>query len=191
VKRAVAWQAVFRSGNFSILSGDPFMKSSLLRASIVFVALTLSACGGIHSVVTKQPSGITGIKAVTVAPVEVASHEQNVDAVALNAQLKKVAEDELRSHLASKNIAVSATSQATVVGRINVVYGNRALRYWVGFGAGAGSLTITIELKDRSGNVQYATETKSDLAVGMFGGDMSAVARSAIQAAVKEFGSKL
>ena len=158
----------------------------------MLVGLTLSACGGVHNVVTKQPSGIDSIKLVTVAPVEVTSKEQNTDALSLNAQWKRMAEDELQSLLTSKKIATSSNnSQATVVCRINVVYGNRALRYWVGFGAGSGSLTVTIELKDKSGNVQYATDSKADLAVGAFGGDISDVARKAIQTAVKEFGSRL
>jgi hypothetical protein len=142
-------------------------------------------------VVSKQPNGIDGIRAVTIAPVEVVSKEQNVDALSLNTQWKKMAEDELQTLFASKKISTSPNSQSTVVCRINVVYGNRALRYWVGFGAGSGSLTVTLELKDKNGNVQYATESKADLAVGAFGGDMSDVARKAIQTAVKEFGSKL
>ena len=167
------------------------MKNRILRLVIISVALTVSACGGIQSVITKQPSGLTGIKAVQIASIAVESREQNADALALNAQWKKMAEDELRSQLNAKNIDTPAAGQATVVCRINVVYGNRALRYWVGFGAGAGSLTMVIELKDKAGNVQYATETKSDLAVGAFGGDMATVARSAIQAGVKEFASKL
>lgn len=167
------------------------MKKYLSVLAFTWVGLTLSACGGVHSVVSKQPSGIDGIRAVTIAPVEVVSKEQNADALSLNAQWKKMAEDELQSLFASKKISISPNSQGTVVCRINVVYGNRALRYWVGFGAGSGSLTVTLELKDKTGNVQYATESKADLAVGAFGGDMSNVAGKAIQTAVKEFGSKL
>ena len=167
------------------------MKEYLSVLAFILFGLVLSACGGVHSVVLKQPSGIDGIKAVTLIPVEVTSKEQNADAQSLNAQWKKMAEEELQSLFASKKISTSSNSQATVVCRINVVYGNRALRYWVGFGAGSGSLTVVIELKDKNGNVQYATESKADLAVGALGGDMSDVARKAIQTAVKEFGSKL
>lgn len=157
----------------------------------VGVGLMLSGCGGIHNMVTKQPDGIGMIKAVAIAPVEVISKEQNADALSLNAQWKKMAEDELQSLLVSKNITVSNNTQATIVCRINAVYGNRALRYWVGFGAGSGSLQVNIELKDNNGNVRYATVSKAKLAVGAFGGDMSKVAREAIQTAVKDFGSRL
>ena len=167
------------------------MKKYFLSLAFILVGHTLSACGGVHNVVTKQPSGIDRIMAATIAPVEVVSKEQNADALSLNAQWKKMAEDELQSLFVSKKIAFSPESQATVVCRISVVYGNRALRYWVGFGAGSGSITVALELKDKNGDVQYATESKAHLAVGSFGGDMSDVARKAIQTAVNEFGSKL
>lgn len=166
------------------------MKRYLSILAVAGVGLALSACGGVHSVVSRQPTGIDGIRAVAIAPVEVVSKEQNANALALNAQWKKSCEEELQSLFAGKKISVSSDSPATVACRINVVYGNKALRYWVGFGAGSGGLTVTIELKDRGGNVQYATESRADLAVGAFGGNMSEVARKAIQTAVKEFGSK-
>jgi hypothetical protein len=121
----------------------------------------------------------------------VVSKEQNPDALSLNAQWKTMATDELQSLLVSKNIAASSNGQATVGCRIEVAYGNRALRYFVGFGAGAGHMRVTIELKDSTGTVRYAANSEADLAIGAFGGDMSQVARKTIQAAVKEFAAHL
>ncbi len=167
------------------------MRKYLSVIALLWAGLTLSACGGVHSVVSTPPSGIDGIRMVTIAPVEVESKEQNANALALNAKWKDMARYELRSMLADKQISTSPDSQETVVCHIRVVYGNRALRYWVGFGAGSGSLTVTIELKDQNGNVQYATQSKADLAMGAYGGDMSNVARKTIRTAVREFGSKL
>lgn len=156
----------------------------------VWVGLMLSACGGVHNTVTKLPEGFEVVKVATIAPIEVISKEQNPDALALNAQWKKMAGEELQSLLANKKIATAKNAQAIIVCRINAVYGNRALR-WVAFGAGAGSVEVKIELQDKDGNVRYATASKADLSMGVFGGDMSKVAREAIQTAVKEFGSRL
>jgi hypothetical protein len=177
--------------NETLDQGGKAMKRYLSVLAFIWVGLALSACGGVHSVVTKPPSGIDGIKAVTLARVEVTSHEQHDDAISLNLQWEKLARDELQSLFASKKISTSPDSPAIVMCRIHVIYGSRAARYWAGFGAGKGTITVTVELKDKSGNVQYATESKAELSVGAFGGDMADVARNTIQAAVKEFGSRL
>jgi len=137
------------------------------------------------------PDNIVMLKQVTLLPVEVVSKEQNPDALSLNAQWKTMATDELHSLLVSKNIAASSNGQATVGCCIEVAYGNRALRYFVGFGAGAGHLRVTIELKDRLETVRYAANSEADLAIGGFSGDMSQVVRKTIEAAVKEFTAHL
>lgn len=161
----------------------------IFAASVV--ALALSACAGVHSMVMTQPVRIGELKPVTQHPVTVSSKEQTPEALSLNEQWKKMAAEELQSLLVSKNIASSSNGQATVECSIDVVYGNRALRYWVGFGAGSGHIHVTIELKDNSGTVRYATKSDADLSVGVFGGDMSGAVRKTIRAAVKEFGSRL
>ncbi len=104
-----------------------------------------------------------------------------------------MAKYELQSMLASKQIAISPDAQETVLCHIRVKYGNSALRSWVGFGAGEGNLTVTIELKDQNGHVQYATKSKAVLAMSATagGGDMSFVVRKTIRTAIKEFGSRL
>jgi len=138
-----------------------------------------------------QPDNVAVFKQVTLLPVEVSSTEQDPDALDLNEQWKKLATDELQSLLASKNIEVSSHGPATVGCRIEIVYGNGALRYFIGFGAGAGHIQVRVELKDSDGTVRYATASKADLAMGLGGGDMSHVAQNAIQKAVKEFGNRL
>lgn len=154
--------------------------------AVAVFALGLSACGAVHSRVITPPDNIVVLKQVTLLPVEVVSQEQNPDALSLNAQWKTMATDELQSLLVSKNIAASSNGQATVGCRIEVTYGNRALRYFVGFGAGAGHMRVIIELKDTMGAVRYAANSEADLSIGGFGGDMSQVARKTIEAAVKE-----
>lgn len=158
---------------------------------LVVVTALLSGCGGIHSTVTTPPNSVVGLKLAVISPVAVTSKEQNADALALNDEAKKLAAEELQSMLASKGIAGGVEGDVLVTCAIDITYGNKALRYFVGFGAGAGHIKVRLTLKDASGSVRYATLTESDLAIGAFGGDMKKVMREAIRAAVKEVGSRL
>ena len=65
---------------------------------------------------------------------------------------------------------------------INVAYGNRALRYFVGFGAGKGGVDSTLVIVDaKTGAEKFKAVAESDLAIGGFGGDMGAVLRKNIR----------
>jgi hypothetical protein len=159
--------------------------------TITVIVFSLCACGGVHHRILVQPENIPMIKQVKPLSVEVSSKEQSADALSLNDQLKKIATDELQSLLDDKNITVSNNSNTTVDCRIDVVYGSRAMRYLVGFGAGTGHINMTIELKGKNGAVLYSTTSDADLAMGLFGGDMSQVAQKTIEEAVEKFGSQL
>lgn len=168
----------------------------MARLSRLFVSCALaafiSACGGVHTAVVTQPAAdVVGIKQVNIAPVQVSSAENNPDALALNERWRSMATQELGSALAAKGITASSAPQGTVECKINITYGNRALRYFVGFGAGSGHMRVAIALKDLSGVSRYEVTSDADLAVGAFGGDMSGVASDTIRAAVKDFASRL
>jgi hypothetical protein len=165
--------------------------SSLRFWAVSFLVLSLSACGGVINTVITQPDNIGVFKEVTLIPPEVTSEKQDADTLAKNEELKKIANDELRSLLESKNIVLSDNRKASVECHIEVTYGNRALRYLVGFGAGAGHIRVRIEMKDDGGVTRYATSSEAELAVGVFGGDMIGVAREAIKKGVTDFGSRL
>lgn len=167
------------------------MNKFLQVITIIVFAFALNACGGVHHKIATQPQNIPVLKQVKLLSVEVSSKEQNADALSLNDQWKKIATDELQTMLDAKNIIATNNSDTTVGCSIDVVYGNRALRYFVGFGAGSGHMRVTIELKDKHGTVLYAANSDADLAMGGFGGDMSKVARKTIVEAVKEFGARL
>ncbi len=80
----------------------------------------------------------------------------------------------------------------TLDSTINLVYGSRALRYWVGFGAGAGSCIIRLTLKDSStAEVKYEVENESDLAIGAFGGSMEKLIKKNIRNTIKKLESQL
>lgn len=167
------------------------MISFLRVVAISILVVTVSACGRAHSKVVTRPDNILVIEQITLLPVDVSSEEQNPDALALNAQWKTMAADELQAMLVAKNIEATSNSPTLVQCRIELVYGSRALRYFVGFGAGSGHMRVSIELKGSDGAVSYATISEADLAAGAWGGSMDAVAKKTIKAAVKEFGSRL
>ena len=183
----VGVRAVDSKGNLSM---DTPLHMFAMFAVAVF-ALAFSACGAIHSQVITQPDNIALLKQVIVLPVEFVSKEQTPDALARNAQWKTLASNELRALLVRKNIGESSNGQATVRCRIEVTYGNRAVRDLIGFGAGAGHIRVTMELKDSTGTVRYATTSEADLAAEAHGDDMAQVAPQTIAVAVKELGTHL
>jgi hypothetical protein len=148
------------------LKGGFAMNKFVRVITITVFAFALYACGGVHHRIATQPQNIPALKQVKLLPVEVSSKEQNSDALSLNDQWKKIATDELQTLLDAKNIMATNNSDTTVGCRIDVVYGSRALRYFVGFGAGAGHMRVTIELKDKHGTVLYAMNSEADLAMG-------------------------
>lgn len=167
------------------------MKKFVRVITIILLTFALYACGGVQHKIVAPPQNISELKQVKLLPVEVSSKEKNSNALALNDQLVKIATDELQSLLKTKDIMVMNNSDTTMSCRIDVVYGNQALRYFVGFGAGSGHMSVTLQLKDKHGNLLYATNSKADLAMGGFGGSMSKVARKTIVEAVKKFGAPL
>jgi len=163
-------------------------------ASIVvslLVTLALSGCGNVHTETIKPSEIAQPPREVVLAPVQVTSVEQDADVITMDAQWSKMATEQLQTMLAGKKIAISPDAPATVLCRIQVRYGNRAMRYLVGFGAGRGNIDVSIGLQDKDGKTLFTTDSKAHLAVGLFGGDMPGVVSDAIQAAVTEFGSKL
>lgn len=64
---------------------------------------------------------------------------------------------------------------------VEVRYGNRALRYWVGFGAGKGRVESVLTVRDAyTDEEKFRAVAESDLAVGGFGGDIEKVLKSNI-----------
>lgn len=166
------------------------MKRMTIGVYFTLAALALTGCGRVHNnvIVDHPPATMQRPSAVSIASIEVTSTEQNEDAQRLNADLKTTMESELKDMLASKNIAVSPHARDTIVATIRVVWGNRALRFFVGFGAGSGSVVVNVALKNPQGRTMYAIESKADLSTSR---DMVGVAEDAVEEAVEELGDKL
>jgi|GEM_PF-6613309 len=166
------------------------MKRMTIGVFFTLAALALTGCGRVHNnvIVDQPPATMQWPSSVNIASIEVTSKEQNEDAQRINADLKTEMEAQLKEMLASKNIAVSTHARNTIVANIRVVYGNRALRFWVGFGAGSGSVIVDVALKNPLGRTMYAAQSKADLSIGL---DMAKVSKKAIEEAVEELGDKL
>ena len=71
---------------------------------------------------------------------------------------------------------------------VDLVYGNRAARYFGGFGAGKGSVDSVLSVMDPSTKVvKFKAVSESDLSMGAFGGDMQSVLKSNIKELIKQY----
>jgi hypothetical protein len=155
-------------------------------------ALFFTACGGVQSAVEVQPNGAVQLKQVTLFPTALKSSDQKPEVLALNEEWKRLADDELRRMLEAKKIIQVDHGPASVICHLEVVYGNRMLRYFSDLSTGGvGHVFATIELKDNAGSVRYSTRSEAGLEGGIFGGSVNDVVRKTIRAAVKDFGSRL
>jgi hypothetical protein len=71
---------------------------------------------------------------------------------------------------------------------MDITWGNRALRYLVGFGAGQGRISSALTVKDAAtGAVKYRSSKDSMLAMGLFGGSMEPIVRENIAGLLAEY----
>lgn len=163
-------------------------------ALLLFLLPTLAACGRISHRVDTSPAILLSISQLTVAPVEVSSHEDNADTRVYNVELKQQLERELAQALSAKNVRNVRGAPLTLEARLRVVYGKRALRAFVGFGAGSGRAMLYLTLRDnKTGKTVYSTYTEGNLrrARWVGGGDMISVARRTVTEAVKDFTARI
>jgi len=71
---------------------------------------------------------------------------------------------------------------------VNIIYGNRALRWAVGFGAGKGGVHSTLTVRDaNTAKIIYQGKGDSELKGGGLGGDMDAILKQNIAALLKRY----
>lgn len=161
----------------------------LLRCCIPMLCLLLCACGTVRSAVVTAPSAPLSTAQFTFTPVTADSKEQNPDADAYNTQLKADAQQALIAMVRNRGGKwLKAGSPApTLVVHVHSVYGNRALRAFVGWGAGSAKITVDISLRAADGHVIYATKTEGKLRRGLAGGNVLKVGERTIQKAFLDF----
>ena len=151
--------------------------------------MLLCGCGAAHIKKITDAYNLGNYKNIYVADVSVNSTEQKEDLVALNESFSKDAKEEIIRTLEKKTnyLLIDKPDQNVnqtliIETEIKIAYGNRALRYFVGFGAGKGSVVSTLRVKDNvSGGIKLELVSESDLAVGIFGGDMRQVVKENIK----------
>ena len=168
-------------------------------SSIVLVSLFLflTGCGAAHVKTDIQSQKFTQYDNILIQSVKVYSKEVSAkDNQALqeklrrwqsfaSGQIQEYVRDSKFTPVASLRTARGATLLLDL--DVDVQYGNRALRWAVGFGAGKGGVYSVLTIKDaRTGEIVYKSQADSDLSVGAAGGDIGSVLESNIKKLIAE-----
>ena len=164
----------------------------------MFVFAPIAGCGKAHFQTIKEVTDLSKYNEIYVPNTVVSSDEQKEKLNALNVEFAQLSKNEIVNALTQKSRyrlieeLDSSSSPLVVETTIHIVYGSRALRYWVGFGAGKGSVVINMKLKESLSNeIKFELESKSNLSVGLFGGSMDKVIKNSIKKIVSQFVEKL
>ena len=178
-----AFRGLWRIGTAH--TDDAQFKTIVLRRVLaVVVATALVGCGTPH--LRPQSSTVAELPASAyIGRVTVSSQEE---AAKSNAELQSKmrgweaeARSRLQQALTTKGYHVVAEAPAQVGTTltwnldVDVQYGSRAMRYWIGFGAGKGYVHSTLVVDDSANAEKYRAGVDSDLDIGMFGGDIGQV----------------
>ena len=164
--------------------------------SIMTISFLLHACGIAHVKTEVVAQDIDQYTNIFIQDVRVYSNEASAkNNVPLQEKLKSwesYSRGQIESYInASKFTLVKSlddTKSDTLLIDldVNVKYGNRALRWAVGFGAGGGGVDSTLTVKDaKTGEVKYRGHADSDLSVGIAGGDIGDVLEKNIRELMK------
>ncbi len=164
--------------------------------SIITISFLLHACGVAHVKTEVIAQDINQYTNIFIQNVRVYSNEASAkNNAALQEKLKSWeshSRGQIESYInASKFTLVQSLDDTKgdtllIDLDVNVMYGNRALRWVVGFGAGKGGVDSTLTVKDaKTGEVKYRGHGDSDLSVGITGGDMGDVLEKNIRKLLK------
>jgi len=172
-----------------------FMRRNLWAVCFVLFCFASTGCGRPKARFLKLPVLGSSYKNIKVSNAIVTSKEKGEKYNSMNTKWASYAKEEFISALRNKGIYADSELLSkdyfTLETSISIKYGSRALRYWIGFGAGSGNCTTTIKLKNSSGDIKVIAEANSRLSMGKFGGSLDKVIRKNIQAAIKKLLSKI
>jgi len=166
-----------------------------LLASISFF---LFGCGVAHVKTEVQSSNMETYKNVIIENVKVYSNETAAKKnIALQEKLKKwelYSRTQLENHINSskytllKSVSEDAEETLLLDLDVNVRYGNQALRWVIGFGAGKGGVDSVLTLKDaKNDEIKYKAHADSDLSMGPAGGSIESVLKENINELIKQY----
>ena len=153
-----------------------------LKAAIVVVcAALISACASGATTVLAPPT------ISTAAPFNTLKIESDTDTVSIPADARAHFEKRLNEYLlgATPPTKFKPGSDLTLRYRfIQFDEGSRALRYFIGLGAGKGKMTAEIAFLDAQGKEVAKINVEGEISMGFFGGDFDmAISQAARQVA--------
>ena len=165
---------------------------------LIFMFVVLNGCGVAHVRMDTPSTDLENYESVIIGVVKVYSNEAAAkNNIPLQEKLKNW-ESSSRAKLEEfikKNRYKLIESREETSGNIlvvnldvNVQYGNRALRWAVGFGAGKGGVSSVLTAKDfDTGEIKFRANADSDLAMGGAGGDIGNVLASNVEKLLIQF----
>ncbi len=172
--------------------------NNYFRVTILFLVATLYGCGAAHVRTDVESSDLYDYDQAFISEVKVYSEEEAAeDNEKLQTDMKEwevFARGELEDYLNESHYQLISQPPASNVKAlilnldIKMTYGSRALRYWVGFGAGKGGVDSVLTVTDSlTGEDKFRAVSDSDMAVGAFGGDMEKVLEKNVAALLDQF----
>ena len=174
------------------------IKVSLIKWLALGLVVALSACASTKQATFSSADDVKLYKVVRLSDLAIASDEATEGANEANERIKSYYMDAMAKAVTTTNrnvvSAADVPAQGRVLvidGRLDVHYGSRALRYWVGFGAGKGSATITLTARDgASGQEKYKDVRTVELTMGAFGGSFEDMIKARIGEQIQQFTTK-
>jgi len=166
--------------------------------ALVFLVATLYGCGVAHVRTEVESSDLHQYDKVFISKIDVHSQEEaakdNAKLQDLMIEWESFARDELEgyvneSHYQLMSEPPTSAEKALVINLdADLAYGNRALRWAVGFGAGQGGVDSVMTVTDsQTGEEKFRAVAESDLVMGGAGGDMQATLKTNIKQLVDQY----
>ena len=172
--------------------------TSHLSPTLLLLVLTLYGCGAAHVRTDMASADIHQYEKIFISEVDVHSQEEsarnNTELQAKMDEWEIFARGELEAYVNDSHYQLlaeppGAAEKALIINLdIDMVYGSRAKRYWVGFGAGRGSVDSVLTVSDsQTGEQKFRAVAESDLSVGGFGGNMEEVLKKNVRELVDQY----
>lgn len=170
------------------------MKTSIFKILIIFFSLIfIQACSRNNSrTVIGVTSNISQYSKEYIYKINVKSKNKNKDLLDMNKKMKIYSNNKLQNIFNKKGYKLATSSGAGVLRfqlDMNIVYGNRAVRYFAGryTDTGRGSVRSMLKILDnQTEEVKYKVLVVSSLSKGRFGGSMESLIKENINNILSE-----
>lgn len=163
----------------------------------VLVIALISACATTKQASFSSSDDMKLYKFVQISELSVSSDKTDDGSNEANERIKIFYKESISKAASANNKSVVPSSPPNspsgekilvVSGSLDVHYGSRALRYWVGFGAGKGYATITLTAKDKgTGQEKYNDVRTVELVMGQFGGSFEDMIKAKMGEQIQQF----